>query len=109
MTLGITYLGDTGKRLREEALIPPRPSPTVPDPRTREEWGVQEAASLPAITRGQTRVKGPLPVWVLRGLHLQPLSRQAPWQPSPQAKVLEVLLATLVNTIGSQRSELFIL
>ena len=53
VTFGIVWLGDTGKCLREEVQLPPRLSPRAPNPRTREEWGIQEAASLPASTGGQ--------------------------------------------------------
>ena len=69
-TVRSTCLGDTCKRLREEHQFPPRPSPRAPDPGTREEWDIQGAAGLPVTTRGQTRARSPLPVWVLPGLHL---------------------------------------
>ena len=47
------HLSDTDKCLKEETSLPAWPSPRVPNPRIREEWGIQEAASLPATTRGQ--------------------------------------------------------
>ena len=58
VTFGFACLGDTNKRLREKLQFPPRPSPRVPDPRTGEEWGIQEAASLLATTRGQISNQG---------------------------------------------------
>ena len=58
----------------------------APNPRTREELGIQEAASLAATTRGQTRATGPLLVQVLPGQHLVPQSCQEPWQPTPLVK-----------------------
>ena len=58
VSFGITCLGNTDKRLKEEAPLPPRPNPRVPNPRIREELGIQEAASLPATTRGQITNQG---------------------------------------------------
>ena len=57
-SFGFTCLRNTDKRLKEEAPLPPRLSPRVPNPRIREEWGIQEVASLPATTRGQITNQG---------------------------------------------------
>ena len=58
VSFGFTCLRNTNKLLKEEAPLPPRLSPRVPNPRIREEWGIQEAASLPATTRGQITNQG---------------------------------------------------
>ena len=57
-TFRITCPGDTGKLLREEALLPPRPSPRAPDPRTREECSIQETTTHLATTSGQITNQG---------------------------------------------------
>ena len=75
------------KSLKEEAPFPPRPSPRVPNPRTREEWGIQEAASLPATTRGQITNQG-------QG------SSTSLGPPRPKPSVTTTSRALAANTLG---------
>ena len=98
---GITCPGYRSKFLVREALPPTRPSPREPSPRTREDWGVKGATSLPATTGGPARARGPPLVRFLPGLHQVPQPLPVPWQPTLWVTNLEEPLAFLARARGS--------